>query len=254
MSKKIKIGMISLTSCEGCRVAILKLGEKLLDLEDRVEFSECSYLEDKPWPENFDVVFIEGTAITTREMELLKEARKRAKTLVAIGTCAHLGGVQEIKNYHDKEEILKKTYKYFDSIENPEIKGIKDFVKVDFTIPGCPINSEEFLKQTKKIINGEKPEIEQVPVCKDCPKAGTKDCLLTQKKICFGPWILGGCGAPCPSNALQCLGCRGFRDGVDAEIMKKTLESFATTEEIENRLEVFGLLDEFKKKIKEKNN
>ncbi len=249
-NKKIKIGMMSLTSCEGCRVAILILGKKLLDLSDRIEFSECSYLEDKPWPESFDIVFVEGTPITDRELGILKEARERSGKLIALGNCAALGGVQEIKNYHNKDEVLKKTYKYYNSIPNPEIKGIKDFVDVDFTIPGCPINSDEFFEIVTKILEGEDPKIEQSPVCKDCPRAGTERCFLTQKKICFGPWSLGGCGAPCPGNALPCLACRGFREGADLNIMRKTLESFATIEEIENRLEVFGLLDEFRKNTK----
>jgi sulfhydrogenase subunit delta len=247
MSKKIKIGMISLTSCEGCRIAILKLGKRILDLSDKIEFSECSYLEDTPWPDNFDIVFIEGTPITKRELGVLKEARKRSKKLIALVNCASLGGVQEIKNYHNKEEVLRKTYKYYNSIENPEIKGIKDFVDVDFTIPGCPINSEEFLEVVTKILNGEDPKILQVPVCKDCPRAGSERCFLNQNKICFGPWTLGGCGAPCPGNALPCLACRGFREGVNVDMMEKTLEKFATKEEIENRLEIFGILDEYKK-------
>jgi coenzyme F420-reducing hydrogenase gamma subunit len=70
---------------------------------------------------------------------------------------------------------------------------------------------------------------------------------LSQNKICFGPWTLGGCGSPCPGNALPCLACRGFREEVNVDIMEKTLEKFATKEEIENRLEFFCLLDEYKK-------
>jgi len=252
LQKKLKIGIISLTSCEGCQISILTLGQRLLALSDRVDFVEFSYLEDRLWPKSFDVAFVEGTPVTKKQVETLKEARKRAKTLMVLGNCAALGGVQQIKNYRDKDKIIKSIYKHKKDIANPEIKEVDNFVKVDFTIPGCPINPEEFLNVLNQLIQKKKPEIKQISVCQECLRAGKPECFLLQKKICFGPWVLGGCGAPCPKNDLLCLACRGFKQNADLNAMKQMLNKFATLKEIENKLEIFGLLDEFREKLNKK--
>jgi len=244
MSKKLKIGIISLTSCEGCQVSILTLGEKLLKLKDKVEFLEFRYLEDQPLPEHFDVAFIEGSPITKEQLKTLREARKRADKLIVLGNCAALGGVHEIKNYKDRNKIIRYIYKQKRGIANPEIKEIDNFVKVDFVIPGCPINAEEFFSVLNCLIEGKEPQIKQISVCQECPYQGTKDCFLIQKKICFGPWVLGGCGAPCPKNGLLCLACRGFKKGVNLKVMVKSLQRFASLQEIKEKLEIFGLRDE----------
>ncbi len=250
MKKKLKIGIVSLTSCEGCQIAILTLGKKLLDLNKDVEFLEFSYLEDKDWPKEFDVVFVEGTPITQKQMKILKEARKRAKLFIVLGNCAALGGVQEIKNYRDKDRIIREIYKNDKSIANPEIREIDNFVKVDFTIPGCPINPEEFLTVINQLVSKKTPKIRQISVCQECPRVGKPECFLLQKKICFGPWVLGGCQAPCPKNGLLCLACRDFKKDSDLFVMEKSLKRFASQKEIEERLEIFGLLDEFRQKTK----
>lgn len=250
MKKKLKAGIVSLTSCEGCQIAVLSLGQRLLGLSKNVDFLEFSYLEDKKWPKNFDVAFVEGTPITKKQLKILKGLRKRANFLIVLGNCAALGGVHEIKNYGDKEKIIKSIYKHQKGIANPEIKEINNFVKVDFTIPGCPINPEEFLMIVNQILDGKKPEIRQISVCQECSRVGKSECFLLQKKICFGPWVLGGCQAPCPKNDLICLACRGFKNNVELSVMKKSLERFVKTKEIEKKLEIFGLLDEFREKIK----
>ena len=246
MAKKLKIGIISLTSCEGCQIAILTHAQKLLSLSNKVDFLEFSYLEDKPWPSRFDVAFIEGTPVTKKQLKVLKEARERAKLLIVLGNCAALGGVQEIKNYRDKDKIIKSIYKHKKGIANPDIKEVDNFVKVDFTIPGCPINPKEFLDVLNKLIYKKNPDIKQISVCQECPRAGKPECFLLQRKICFGPWVLGGCGAPCPKNDLFCLACRGFKQNADLKVMEQMLGKFATLKEIENKLEIFGLLDEYR--------
>ena len=247
-NKKLKIGIISLTSCEGCQISILSLGEKLLELKDKVEFLEFRYLEDQPWPDHFDVVFIEGSPITKEQVATLKEARKRADKLIVLGNCAALGGVHEIKNYKDKSKIIRYVYKHKKGIANPEIKEIDNFVKVDFTIPGCPINAEEFLRALRAIVEKKPLKLPTISVCEECPLQGTPDCFIVKKEVCFGPWTLGGCGAPCPQNGLECLACRGFKKDINLGVMIKSLSRFASERELKEKLEIFGLRDELKNK------
>jgi len=226
---------------------LLDLGKRFFDFIKKVELLDFKLLEDEPFPKGkLDVVFVEGNPITKEEIRLLKEIRKRSKVLVALGNCAALGGVPEIKNYQDKEKTIRYIYKNLKNVENPDIKEIDNFVKVDFTIPGCPINGEEFLRTAEALIKGKIPEICQSPVCTECDLRGTKNCFLTKKELCLGTVSLAGCKAVCTNNGLQCLGCRGLLKNADPKGLLNLLKQWYSKEEIEDYLEIFGLRDDIK--------
>ena len=248
---KPKMAIVSLTSCEGCQFVLLDLGEKFLDLVNQVEMVDFRLLEDEDDPGvNLDLVLVEGNPVTEDNFKLLLAARKRAKILVALGNCAAMGGIPEIKNYQEGTNTIKHVYKYLHGIKNPEVREIDNFVKVDFTFPGCPISGEEFLRYMPELIKaclperqGKIPVIPDRPVCVECRKKGNK-CLLLEKKPCFGPMILGGCDAVCPTSKMMCQGCRGLRPGANVTAMKATLKNMMTDEEFENVSEIYGLRDD----------
>jgi sulfhydrogenase subunit delta len=239
-----KIAIVSLTSCEGCQFVLLDLGQKFLDLVNQVEMVDFRLLEDEDDPGmNLDLVLVEGNPITEDNFKLLLAARKRAKILVALGNCAAMGGIPEIKNYQEGTSTIKHVYKYIHGIKNPPIQEIDNFVKVDFTFPGCPITGEEFLKYMPELIRSVIPTIPDRSVCLECQKKGNK-CLFLEKKPCFGPMILGGCDAVCPTARMMCQGCRGIRPTGNATAMKATLKNMMTDEEFENVSEIYGLKDD----------
>lgn len=241
---KPKIAIVSLTSCEGCQFALLDLGERFFDFISKVEMMDFRLIEDEEdLGEELDVVLIEGNPVTEDNINLLKQARKRAKILAALGNCAAMGGIPEIKNYQEGQNTIKHVYKYLQGISNPEIKEIDNFVKVDFVFPGCPINAEEFLLYMPDLLLGKIPVIPDQPVCVECKKLGNR-CLLLDKKPCFGPMILGGCQAVCPSSRMMCQGCRGLRPKGNVKAMRAALKPMMTDEEFENVSEIYGLRDD----------
>ncbi len=247
MSVKPRIAIVSLTSDEGCQFILLDLGKRLFDLFKEVELVNFSLIEDESFsPKKVDIVFVEGVPITSDDVKLLKLVRKYSKILVVIGNCAALGGIPEMKNYQGKEKTIRFIYKNTKGIANPDIKEVDNFVKVDFVIPGCPINGEEFLNLAKVLISGKIPKIPQGPVCLECPKRATPDCYLVRKMICFGPITLKGCEAICPKNETACLACRGLLKNISPQSFISTLEKFSSQKEVEECLEVFGVKDEIK--------
>jgi len=253
MTKKPRIAFFSLTSCEGCQFVLLDLGERFFDFLRKVELIDFSLIEEIPFPKGkvkIDVSFVEGLPIKKEEIELLKKIRKESKILVALGNCAALGGIPEMKNYQGRERTIRYIYKRLNHILNPEIREIDNFVKVDFVIPGCPINGDEFLNFANDLIKGKIPEICQNPVCTECPLRGTKKCFLTKKEVCLGLITLAGCQAICPKNEFSCLGCRGIFKGANVKSFLKVLEKLAKKEEIEENLEIFGIKDDVEKIIK----
>jgi coenzyme F420-reducing hydrogenase gamma subunit len=250
-TQKPKVAIISLTSCEGCQFALLDLGQKFLDFANSIEMVDFRLIEDeKDTGGKLDLVLIEGNPVTADNLKTLKKARKRSKILVAMGNCAAMGGVPEIKNYHEKTNTIKHVYKYIRGVSNPEIKEIDNFVKVDFTLPGCPINPEEFLHYIPELLAGNASIIVDSPVCVECKKAGNR-CLLLDGKPCFGPMILGGCGAVCPSSRMMCQGCRGLRPKGNVSAMRATLKNMITDEEFENIAEIYGLRDDIDERIEQ---
>lgn len=255
--KKPKVAIVSLTSCEGCQFALLDLGERFLDFVSKIEMVDFRLLEDEEdLGDKIDVGIVEGSPITEANLETLKKLRERSKILIVLGNCAAMGGVPEMKNYQEGKNTIKHVYKYIQGINNPEIQEVDNFVKVDFTFPGCPINAEEFLKYISELLevslSGDLNKIPTIPdkaVCVECKARGNK-CFLLEGKPCFGPMILGGCNAPCPSAGQMCQGCRGLRPTANVKATRAMLKNKMTDDEFENVAEIFGLRDDLEAKEK----
>lgn len=242
-NKKPTIAIVSLTCCEGCQVAILDLGARFLELAAKIEIGNFSFFEEHPKTEFYDIIFVEGAPISEENIAKLKDLRERSKFLVALGACAALGGIAEIKNYQDKDERLRYVYKNIEGINNPDVKPLSHFVKVDLEIPGCPINKEEFLKIAKDLLAGTPVRIPQRPVCYEC-QIKQNTCLLQEGRPCLGPVILGGCDATCPSGGYPCDGCRGPMRNINPDNFHKQLIAQGyQQDEIDLILQRFGLVD-----------
>lgn len=244
--KKLKTAIISLTSCQGCEFALLDLGQRFFELERYLDFIDFKLVKDNSKSRKLDLTFIEGNPTTEEQSDILKKARAKSKILIVLGNCAAMGGVWKIKNYHQPSNVARLVYRFPASISNPKIKAVEDVIKVDFTIPTCPVNAEEFLQLIYDLLAGKKLKIAERPVCYEC-QINQSECLLQQKKLCFGPWIKGGGKAICLKGGQPCWGCRGLLKDVDREKMFRTLEQIAEREEILKQAEVFGLRDDLEK-------
>lgn len=242
-AKKPRLAIVSLTSCEGCQFVLLDRGQRFLDFLKKAEVDEFRLIEDDPMPRGeYDICLVEGNPITKENFRLLREMRKRSKLLVVLGNCAALGGVWEIKNYQLKKKTIKCVYKTKLKIENPDIREVNNFVKVDFTIPGCPIDGDEALEILYQLLAGREPRLAQEPICNECQNNGY-ECLLQKGEICLGPITLGGCQAVCLKSKQACWGCRGLFEGAQAKnLMSYLLKNF-TRDQIYRVMEVFGSRD-----------
>lgn len=250
VGKKPRVAIVSLTSCEGCQFALLDLGEKFLDFVGQIEMVDFRLIEDEEdTGGQLDLVLVEGNPVTEANLKTLESLRKRSKLLVALGNCAAMGGIPEIKNYQEGVNTIKHVYKYIQGVNNPEIREIDNFVKVDFVFPGCPISGDEFLQYIPELLAGRIPVIPDQPVCIECKVAGNR-CLLLDKKPCFGPMIQGGCNAVCPTSRMTCQGCRGLRPNGNVKAMRAALKNMITDHEFENISEIYGLRDDIEDREK----
>jgi len=243
-TKRPRVGIVGLTSCEGCQFSLLDLGNRFFSLLKYVEIVEFRLMEERVFTTpKMDICFVEGSAVTKANEKKVKEIRKRSKILVVLGNCAALGGIHQIKNHHDKDKLAQETYFHSQAMDNPEIKRMSELVKVDYTIPGCPVNSLEFLRLLYSLLKGADFYIPPKPVCFECQARGYK-CVLMEGQPCLGPVILGGCEAVCLKSAMPCQGCRGYFAGAQADNHFKHLRALGhSADEINHLLEIYGLRD-----------
>jgi len=125
--EKKSLAIFSLTCCEGCQFEILKTFDDFEKLRDLYDVNNFRLGQEDNIAGPYDVSLVEGTPESEREIKLLKNIRKQSKTLVAIGSCAHLGGIQSERNNMPKKVFGKD-----------HVKVVSDVVRVDYIFPGCP--------------------------------------------------------------------------------------------------------------------
>jgi coenzyme F420-reducing hydrogenase gamma subunit len=241
---KPKIGVFSFTSCEGCQLQILNLEEEFTSLIDQIEFVNFREAMSEKG-EDYQIAFIEGSITMESEIEVLERIREKAEILIALGACAHLGGVNNLKNLHPRDEWLPSVYNRNDLFTDTiPTKRIHDVVPVDYVIPGCPIDKCEFLRFVQALILKIEPRFPDYPVCIECRSKGNV-CLVEQGRWCLGSVTNAGCNAICPTYKDSCVGCRGLVEEPNMEsLVNILLEKGLTKDEIRSKFNLFNGLED----------
>src|SRR5512135_2299818 len=106
---KPKVAFFDFAGCEGDQLQIANLEEDILALlghVDIVSFREVM----KEHSDNYDIAFVEGSCTRLQDEDRLKQIRKNAKFVVAIGSCATIGGINSLRNYKDLDAVRKTVY------------------------------------------------------------------------------------------------------------------------------------------------
>ncbi len=213
---KPKLAVHKFSSCDGCQLALLNLGEPLLllpELVDIVHFAEAG--PSNPVAEA-DIALVEGSVSTPEDVHRIQQVRENSGLLITIGACATAGGLQALANFSDRDAWMSAVYANPEHIEALQSSNaISDYVKVDLEIPGCPVNSRQVVGALRDLLNGVKPRRETQPVCMECKRRGLVCTLVSKGEPCMGPVTLAGCGALCPSAGRGCYGCYGPLDQIN---------------------------------------
>ncbi len=207
---KPRIAVHKFSSCDGCQLAFLNLGEDLLVLNELVEivhFAEAGMLDDKA---SVDIAFIEGSISTAEDIQRIRTIREQSQYLITIGACATSGGLQSLRNLAQSNDWLAAIYPtpdYIDSLEH--VTPVRAQVHVDFELWGCPINQRQLIAVIRALLWGTLPDVEQDKLCLECKRQQHVCVMVTQGTPCLGPVTRNGCGALCPSVGRGCYGCYG---------------------------------------------
>jgi len=147
---------------------------------------------------------------SARDETRLRHIRARARLLVALGTCAGFGGIAAARLAGGRPDLLREVYgPLAEDYDQAAHRPLHAFVKVDASLPGCPIEKHELLTALAALLQGTVPVPVDHAVCLDC-RIGENTCLLLSAGLpCLGSVTRGGCQARCPSLGAPCFGCRG---------------------------------------------
>lgn len=172
MAAKLKIATVSLAGCFGCHMSFLDIDERLLPLLDLVEFDR-SPLTDIKECGPCDIGLIEGGVCNAENVEVLREFRRKCRTLIAIGACAINGGLPAQRNNLPLGELLQHVYctgiglAPASAIPNdPElpllldkVRPVHEVVRIDYFLPGCPPGADAIWKFVTDLIAGRTPTL-----------------------------------------------------------------------------------------------
>jgi len=171
---KVKVATQWLESCAGCHMSFLDIDERIVELLKHVELSSSPITDLKHPPESgVDVGILTGGVGNEDEEEEAKLMRSRCKILIAMGDCAVTGGICTMRNFFDKEEVLRRGYIETESTVNGEIPhddelaplldkvmGVGDVVPVDIFVPGCPPSADAIWFVLTELLAGRTPKLE----------------------------------------------------------------------------------------------
>jgi F420-non-reducing hydrogenase small subunit len=203
--EKLKLGFYWAASCGGCEIAVLDINEKILDVIGIADIvfwpvaMDIKYKDVEAMPDKYiDICFFNGSVRNSEQEHMAKLLRKKAKTLVAFGSCAQEGCIPGLANLHDRKEIFETVYLKEKSVVNPDhvvpktetsvkegtlripefydtVKTLDQTVDVDYYLPGCPPPVKLISNAIDAIAKGELPPKGSVlaplkSVCDECPR------------------------------------------------------------------------------------
>ena len=222
---KPRVAVHKFSSCDGCQLAFLNMGEALVTLTqlvDIVHFAEAGPVDPDA---KVDIAFVEGSVTTMEEIERIKHVRENASYLVAIGACATSGGLQALRSLAEVRDWTADIYAsphYIHTLD--QATAIGAHVKVDLTLWGCPVNTRQVSAAVRALLFGVEPAVSRDKVCLECKRSGTVCTLVAHGKPCLGPVTNTGCGALCPRFGRDCHGCYGPSDNVNANALGRRFE------------------------------
>jgi F420-non-reducing hydrogenase small subunit len=188
-------------SCGGCEEAVLDLAEALPAIAARAEIVLWPVAIDakraavEALPDGaIDVAFVNGALRVDEQEDWARLLRRKARRLVAMGACAHLGGIVGLGDLDGPEAILEAAFgpgvralsnpgapppgRHGEPLALPALtdrtRPLAAIVPVDAIIPGCPPSPAILGKAIEALLSADPPGggavlAPEAALCESCP-------------------------------------------------------------------------------------
>jgi F420-non-reducing hydrogenase small subunit len=209
---KLKVALYWASSCGGCDIATLAIGEKILDVAAAADIvfwpvaMDFKYKDvERMADQSIDACLFNGAIRSTEDEHVAKMLRSKSKIMIAYGSCAYEGCIPGLANLFSMDSVLDRVYKDSPSTDNqgkvlPQarvtvaegelelprlyvaVRALHQIVDVDYFVPGCPPEPKTTWLALEALVSGALPEKGSVishsgkALCEECPlpKEGKK--------------------------------------------------------------------------------
>ena len=167
---KLRLATAWLDGCSGCHMSALDMDERWIELASLVDLVYGPLVDAKEFPENVDVVLVEGAVSSEEDLERIQKIRQRTRILVSLGDCAVTSNVPSMRNRFPVAAVEQRAY-----IENaqlnqqvprqvipvllPKARPVHEFVTVDVFVPGCPPSADTIYFVLMELLAGRVPDL-----------------------------------------------------------------------------------------------
>lgn len=170
--KKVKVATVWLDGCSGCHMSLLDMDAGIISLGRKIDLVYGPLVDAQEFPEEVDVTLVEGAVSSQDDLARIQKIRQRTNVLVSLGDCAVTGNVPGMRNSIPVAKLLQRIYvdgadekKVIPSDRVPpllkEARPVREFVKVDICLPGCPPPSKAIFGVINDLLEGKKPAASQ---------------------------------------------------------------------------------------------
>jgi F420-non-reducing hydrogenase small subunit len=202
---KPRLAFIGLAGCGGCEASLLDLGRDLFVLADGVEIVYWPLALDHKKRRleelaegGLEAAWINGAIRTGEQEELARLLRRKARRIIAQGTCAALGGVAALATLWRKEDLLAGAWQETFLVKKgrasepgikteadepivplpaltDRVRPLSEVIPVDYVVPGCPPPPSSNLRVFRSLLDGSFPPdvpaaAEEKALCYYCPR------------------------------------------------------------------------------------
>ena len=204
--EKLKIAGYWASSCGGCEIATLEIGERILKVAEVADIVFWPAIVDAKYSDvermadsSIDVCLFNGAVQNSEHEHIANLLRAKSKLMVAYGSCSYEGCIPGLANLTNREGIFKRAYIETPSTNNPNrtlpltsyqvsegeltlpelfdtVRTLAQTVEVDYSVPGCPPVGKQTWAVLEAVIQGNLSACGSVvgagtrALCEECPK------------------------------------------------------------------------------------
>ena len=167
--KKVKVATVWLDGCSGCHMSLLDMDAAIISLGRKIDLVYGPLVDAQEFPDDVDVTLVEGAVSSQDDLNRIQKIRQRTNILISMGDCAVTGNVPAMRNSIPVQKLLQRIYvegadekKVVPSDRVPPLlsqaRPLREFVKVDLCLPGCPPPSKTIVGFINDLLDGKKPD------------------------------------------------------------------------------------------------